>query len=246
MNTSISSPSSSQRSNVNYDQTYLPTSYIQSNLKQFIDKADLFASEFFNQNTGESKTVHHYHSYSPFYSPWAYYGPFWHQPVVVVGNRRTDDESSRIFLAILTGVGALMASYAIGSAWSRLSEANDELENTKAFEKSIEGWKEHCDPREFFLIEETSKIAGLKEKMCRRITNSASWDLVLRVAVAAGLVLTTAGLAIPHAPALAVGLSFTITSLAAVLFKWGFDSNDRANVRDAVELKAALEGLKKL
>jgi hypothetical protein len=228
---------------------YFPSSYIKAKIKDFAQKANLFADQFFASNNSNEYSInhhHHYHSYSPFYS---FYSPWWN-PVIYVGDSRrarrdNDDESAKIFLSIIATIGTLVASYAIGIAWSRLNDANEELDQTKEFAKDLSYYQYDASLEDQILLAQAKEAVSLKDRICKRITNSATWDLAIRIAIAAGCALTAVS-AVIAPPSLAIGVSLTIISLSTMLFKWGFDGSEKANIRDAQFLKASLENFNRL
>lgn len=246
--------------NQNYGyQSYFPSNFVRSKIQEFAQGADKFANQFFAPaETGYTSSRshkevhhHHYHRYSPFYSPW-------YEPSFIVfpsspsrstsSRRKDDDESATKLLGIVATVGALVATYTIGLSWSALNEANEELDQTKQFEKNLSLMQQGASPEDQVLLAETKEAVSLKGKICERITNSVAWDLRLRLAVAAGLAMTGYGALLTPtiAPAIQSGVALTVVSLAAMLFKAGSDSVGNANIRDAQQLKSTLKNINTL
>lgn len=239
---------------VNHGQIHYPSDYIRTKVNDFCQKTQSFVQQFFASETTSSHTTvhHHYHSYSPFYSPFYYSSPWWYEPSIVIGDRgrgrNNNDDGAQIVLSIIATIGALVASYAIGVAWSSLNEANEELDQTKEFENNLWRYQQNAKPEDQVMLAEAREAASLKERICARIVSSSGWDLCLRVSTAAGLALTAVSAALMPVAAstLGVGLVVTVVSLAAMLFKWGSDSRDSANIRDAEALRYTLNSLQKI
>ena len=229
----------------------LSSNYVRSNIKHFADKANDLANQLLApKNASYNGPVvirnNYYYSYSPFYSPWFYSRP----SVIVVDNGRgrrsnEQDNAKNLLLGVALTVGALVMSYFVGSAFSSYQDADRECTEARESQIKFANYRPYVSPKDFPLLEEARIATSLKDRICSRIRDSAVWDLALRVGVTSGLVIGAVG-AFTCLPVLGVGLSIGVISAGAMLFKWGFDTNDRKNILDAQDLKASVLNLRQL
>lgn len=221
-----------------------PKEVIKSEINRFAHQANDLANQILMQGTQErySGPVIIRNDYYPlYYSPWHYMRP----SVIVLGNDRNPgrdrekDNGVSLLLGILATVGALFASYAVGSAIAGHHDAKRELDDTRYYQKKFFDYQRSAD-QDLLLINEAVHAASLKERICSRIRNSKAIDLALRATLAAGLVLTAISAFTACPPLIGLGLGLIGVSASAILFKWGFESTDKANLRDAQSLKASL------
>ena len=170
--------------------------------------------------------------------------------MIVVDNgrgRRTNEQDDRknILLGVILTVGALVMTYAVGSALSSYQDADRECENARKSQSEFANYRAYASPSDLPLLEEVRIASSLKDRICSRIKDSAKWDLALRISLTAGLVIGAVG-SFTCLPVLGVGLAIGTISAGAMLFKWGFESNDRKNLLDAQELRASVLNLKRL
>lgn len=201
--------------------------------KAFLKRASSLASQiirgedsYCNENGANNVIVIRHHC-SPWYSP--FYTPIFPLYVDPVGCRRDGDDSAKALFAIVAGVAAGIALFAIGSAISRIQDANAELSNAEFIkQKNNNLWQ----------------VADLQEKICNRIKTSAMVDLALRITlfVGSGVALLATLSVIPAAYATA-GAIAALLSVGSMLFKWGLDSG-RQNLHDALTLHEAIEAIK--
>jgi hypothetical protein len=231
-------------------QAYISSDYVRSKVQDFANSANQFANQFFEKpavanNTEKVKVVHHYHSYSPYYSFWDHYS-FWNQPVVIIRDRssKNDDDTNTKLFGAISIVGALIATYTVGIALSSMKE----LEQTKRQEADLSLLDKNVAPEDQMLLKETKEAISLKGRICERLTNSATWDLRLRLAVATGLAMTGYGALMTPVVTTTIqsGMVLTLASLGGILFKSGFESSSKANITDAKALKAVLNNLSHL
>ncbi|HEV8052863.1 MAG TPA: hypothetical protein VGP47_10245 [Parachlamydiaceae bacterium] len=233
---------------------FLSSNYVRSNIDQFADKANDLANQLLAPaNSSYTGPViirnNHYYSYSPFYSPWFYSRP----SVIVVNNngrnRRSNeqDNGKNALLGVVLTVGAVIMSYFIGTAFSSYQDAQRECKEARGSHKKFANFQAYVSPKDYPLLDEARIATGLKDRICSRIRDSALWDLSLRTAVTAGLVLGALGAFSICPPVVGIlGLAICTTSAAAMMFKWGFDSTDRANIRDAQELRISAANIKQI
>ena len=222
---------------------------IRHEVKQFATKANQLADQILNENsasTYEGPVIirNHYH-YSPWCNPW-FFNPY--PSVVVVGDhprrRQRDDDSGRILIGILATVGALIASYAIGTAIATHNDARQEVEEaTDAHEKFK---RFGMSPTEQELVGAALEASHLKMRICSRIKGSATADLALRVSLAVGLGAVAGGAFAAAAPVLAIGVASSVVIAASMLIKWGYESSSKSSLRDAQVLKDRLNHLQQL
>lgn len=189
---------------------------------------------------------HHYHHGYSYWSPF-YLRP---SPVVVIDGgrserrRRSEDNAAVAIIAAIVGGIAL---YTIGSSMAQYQDASTDHEENMDMQYTLNQYQgADVSMKDRELIGETYQALRLKDRITTRIQNSASEDLVMRVGLFAGAGVAFMG-AISAAPALIT--AGTITGLVAcggMLFKWGLDSTNRANIRDAEALAMSLDRLKSL
>jgi hypothetical protein len=84
-------------------------------------------------------------------------------------------------------------------------------------------------------------LASYKERICIRNYNSAVFDLVAKTAAVAGTAIMGAPWMAASTPFAYIGGAATLASVACACFKWGFDTNDKVNVRDAQAMRAIVQ-----
>jgi len=230
-------------------QTRMSPEELKGEVKQFTVQANRLAKQLIADQAPEPYTGpvvirHHYYHYTPYYSPWFYSRP----SVVVIGNgtshrrdRREDNDAANAALGILATIGAMFAAYAIGLAWARHSDAERELDDTRAFQQKMAGAQVESNDQK--MVNDAQAAAGLKERICKRIRNSAAIDLTLRISLAVGLVFIATGAFAICPPLGGLGLSVAMVAGFAMMFKWGCDTTDQANARDAYALQLKLLAL---
>lgn len=227
---------------------HYPLQAIRSEVNRFVTKAGDLANQILTENSpkpyqGPVIIRNHYH-----FTPW-HYNPY--PSVIVVGDhchgrRQKDDDGGRILLGILATVGALIASYAVGSAIVTHQDASSELDEAKQARLKFQEFAMHAVGKDQELVSEALEASHLKKRICKRMKNSAVTDLALRITLAVGLGMI-AGAAFVAAPQiLALGLVSSVVAGGAMLFKWGFESSSSANLRDAQALNESLKRLKQL
>lgn len=227
----------------------LPSGFIRNEVNQFADKANNLANQLLApKNTTYKGPIiirNHYYYESPFYTPWFYSRP---RPVIYFDNsghrRDQDNKGGSILLGVIATIGMFIASYAVGSAIASHNDAGQELDETRDTQQRFSSYKSYTGAQEQPLLREATYAARLKERICSRIKNSSAWDLALRVALTVGLALTAIGAFTAASPLMGLGVILSICSLTALLFKWGFESMDKSNTRDAQALRDSLYKLK--
>jgi len=229
----------------------LSSSYIRSNIAQFTSKtADLATQILAPKNIPYEGPVIIRERYYPMYSyyptsPW-----FYSRPSMIVidrhGRRRHNhDDGSRVLLGIVAALGAMIASYTIGTAIISLKDSQSELSKTKQDEKKFVEYQKQAGPEDKILVNQAIEAVCLKDRICSRIRNSAIWDLALKITLAIGLVLTAVG-SFVCPPLIGLGLLVSVIAGGALLCKGCFETKDRDNYRDAGLLREYLESMKQI
>lgn len=223
---------------------------IRNQIHQFAGKAEGLANQILGENSTQSYQGpviirNHYH-YSPFYSSW-----FYPQPSVIIvdggrGRRQNNDNTASLILGIVATLGTLIASYAVGSAIARHNDASLELQDASESLHNFYQYAGYATHNDQEVIQEAIHASSLKQRICARIKNSAVGDLALRITLAVGLGTVAAGAFAASPSLLAVGAVLGVISAAAMLIKWGYESSDKSNIRDAQNLQASLIHLKQL
>ena len=224
---------------------------IKSKVNKLIKSASDLSNQILSPKTikyeGPIVIREHYYPVSPFfYLPWYYPRP----SVIVVdrfGHHRTEsrDNTARILLGGLAAIGAIFMAKVVGDAALSLKDSQRELNNNKEEVAKLNHLQANSRPEDQELLGQAAEALELKGRICSRIRNSSIWDLNLRVSLTVGLILTSVG-AFVCLPVALAGLILSVVSASAIMFKWGFDSNDADNIRDAQELKEKLSNLKEL
>lgn len=227
-----------------------PLSTLRKSITAFAAQAGRLADQILSirdqreyHDTAVIRHHHYHHGYS-------YWSPFYLRPAPVVvidgghsdRRRRSEDNAA---IAIIAAIVGGIALYTIGSSIAQYQDASADHEENMDMQYALNRYQSsNSDNRE--LISETHHAVHLKDRITTRIQNSAAQDLAMRVGLFAGAGAAFVG-AISAAPALIT--AGTITGLVAcggMLFKWGLDSTNRANIRDAEALAMSLERLKSL
>lgn len=184
---------------------------------------------------------------------------YWPTPVFInpPGRGREDRRDGKeLLLRLAVGVafvvvGAL-AAVAVGSAVSRMRDANRELEGdleanipgVDELRSKIKVYKNMTIAPETKYIKLVNKIINLKARICQRIKCSARWDLLLRVGALAGSVLAVLGATAALQPlAMVVGVATVGVFGMGMLIKELVDRRDGRDIRDANELKVSISEL---
>lgn len=222
----------------------VPTGILKDAVRDFVVKTDAFVQPLIGDALLATAIapVHHYHHSSGWYP--------WYQPsrVVVVdtGNStRSSSTSSKRSkedktLAIVATIAALVAIYTVGSSVARYNDARHELTEASDFQDLLEGAKDNPEETDRTLAFHAEKAAGLKERICRRMKNSALTDTVLRVSLLGGLIATAASAYVGNAAVLNTSLATNLVAGSLIMLKLGYDSFSNANARDAHSLRAQL------
>lgn len=231
----------------------ISASAMQSEIKTFAAKADQLADQILCQNEPTSHSgpviIHDHH----YYQPWPM---FWYDPgprYVYIDNRssscddrKRDEQAVSIIIAIISTVVAGVALYSLGSSIAAYNDAHDELADTQDFQIKLNCSPRNIEQKDQEKIDEAYQISHLKGRICSRIKNSAASDIVLKASLCGAAGVSLAG-AVVTAPALmTAGVVAGLISTGGLLFKWGFDSTDRSNQRDAAVLKASISHLNSL
>lgn len=228
-----------------------PRQAMRTEVKNFAKKAECLANEIISKNDSKPYTsdtvVYHHHHYSPYHFwPSPYYAP---RPVVVVDGCRDDRRKKKDDAALLIGVAAAIvggiAVYGFGSAISKSKDASRELGETHAFQRLVGRFQKAADfPKDQCMLFDAKEAADIQERIHTRIQDSASWDLSLRGGLVLGCGTALAG-AIGAVPAaMTAGVVGSLVVGTGMLFKWGLDSSDKDNYRDAQNLKNRVHDLK--
>lgn len=231
-----------------------------SEIVNFAKTADNLANQILSQDAPVAyqgpvviRSSHYYHP-SPFF--WPIYPP---SPSVVVINNGPHSSASPVNrdrnkekdngAAILVGIVAVavggIALYSLGAGIATYNDTNQELADTQQFQERL-FIAPNADAKEQALIQEANNAANLKNRICTRLKNSALANLALRTGLFASCGIALAG-AVAATPALmTAGGVVGLVSVGGMLFKWGFDTSDKANVRDAQHLKGSVQYLKTL
>lgn len=218
--------------------------YLNQKARAFVERANHMACEIIAKNTRTvydgPVVIREYHHYSdPFcFHPWY---PTWSRPSVVVvpsndcRSRREKRDETQALIAIGAAIVGSIAVYFLGTGISRWQDASSELEETRAFKREVLENMQAEDIADNQLLIEAMKVADLKERICSRITTSASWDIMLRTTVAASsaFVLGSYFLAPVWMP---IGVCGAAIGGLGILFKAGLESGEGQNGKDAESL----------
>lgn len=222
---------------------------VRAGVKHIAQNTNNFANHFIsaNDNQTSSRTVvHHHYGYS--YIPsWWYFYP---QPMVVVdggGRGSNDDGAARLLIALFAAAVGGIALYAVGAAIGRLQASRQDLSDARSAQNLLERYSRVASDNDKQYVEEAKHATSLKVKICKRIRNSAITDLALRIIMGVGCGMLLAGaLATSPGCLLLAGSVAIATSGGAMLFKWGLESTDRQNGRDAESIRASVQLLNAL
>lgn len=220
---------------------------VRNDVEKFVSKADAMAHEIIAKNTSTTYegpvVMRHYHYYnSPFwwYHPVFIYTPY--RPCHSGRRGHAKDDGAAILIGATAAIVGGAALYAVGSSINRIQDAKTELRETRAVINKVARHFLARNEEDIAVHASIEKMAKLKERICNRVLNSAAWDLALRVALFVGCGSALFG-AIAGAPALiSAGAIGSLVVGGGMLFKWGLDSSDRKNYRDAVALRTLIHG----
>ena len=246
---SFAEPAPRFNPNPSPSQTSFPHfSQVRTEVNQFSRKADHLANQILAPKDipYEGPVIIRERYYiSPFYTPWYYPSHSYY----VVGRqgrgRDNGDNAARLVIGILATIGVFVMAKAVGDAVVAFKDSQRELNETDAEKEKLNNLSTVAKPEDQAIIAQANDALELKERICSRIRNSAVWDLALSVSLTAGLALTAIGAFVCPPLALA-GIALTVVAATSIMFKWGFDSRDSENQRDAHDLKARVAGLKEL
>lgn len=229
------------RANPHFSDTTIPAT-IKEDISKFAQKSERLANQILKGTSldhvhyEEPIVIHHY------YTPWSYYfySPFWYQPqpVIVVRNRRDhNDEAIRFLAGVAFAFIGAIAMISIGGACSRLRDAGKELADVKKLRKELDVYHNMNASPDLPYIQEANRLVHLQTRVCRRIRNSALWDLILRVGVAVSSVLAVAGaIALLPGHFISIGAGMA-TAFAVVMLVKLLMENQQAEIADAREMK---------
>lgn len=217
--------------------------FFQAQAQRFLSKADNMACEIIAKHNSTNYegpvVIRHYHHYN---TPFWWYTPYYNPTYIVVPNDRGHrshykDDGSAILVGIVAAVVGGIALYGAGSAITRVEDSSNELNDTRDFKNDLQ-------KRDLQEQQGINKAVSLKERICRRIQNSAIWDLTLRITMVAACATALAG-AITSTPVfITAGVIAGLAIGAGMLIKWGVESSDARNYRDAQALRAVIHDLK--
>lgn len=228
----------------------IPKEVVRTEVQNFAEKANYLAEQILAENapstnyTGPVVIRNHYYS-DPFWIPW--YQPRTVVPVPECRSRspRERERENNAFIGVVAAVVGGIAIYSMGSAISRERDANSVLEETHEFQNKLTNYQQLAPVEEQPLVAKASEAAHLKERICTRIKNSAAADLCLRTGLFGGCAMALAG--VFAVPALITAGTITgVVATSGMLFKWGLDSTNGDNIRDAEALKASVKQLSSL
>ncbi len=223
---------------------------VRSGVSQIAQNAAAFAGRILQGEgpAGGSNRVDVHHHYG--YSPYWWFMPYSSPSVVYVGPgadraRRSEEESGqRVLIGVIAMVVGAIALFATGSAIGRCQEASHDLEDSELAKDKLNRYQREAPAGDQALVNEARLATELKARVCKRIKDSAIIDLALRVGLLAGCGLLLAG-AFATFPAafLLAGAVTSFTAGGAMLFKWGFETTDKQNSRDALAIRDSVRRL---
>jgi hypothetical protein len=228
---------------------YATPAVVQSEIKTFAAKTNHLADQILSQNEPKAYTgpviIHDHHYYQP-------YPMFWYDPgprYVVINNghcaddRRREDNGAAVIIGILSAIVAGVALYSLGSSIAAYQDSNQELTETFEFQGMLNSNPTAANPKEQQRIDEAYQVAHLKGRICTRIKHSAISDIFLKTALFSAAAISLTG-AFATAPALmTAGMVGGLVVGGGMLFKWGLDSTDKSNIRDALAIKDRIQNL---
>jgi len=223
---------------------------IRTQVQAFAERADTLANEILHRkedgdqpSSNRERTVIIRNYYNPWYTPF-FWSP-WPQPVYVVSHdshRRDNDNDIRVLVGLVAAVVGGIALFAVGAAIPRYHDSEHELENTHEFQQRLQ--ETTIDDGDAALIEEAKTAAFFKERVCKRIRNSALADLALRITISIGCGMALgAALTVGSGAFMVAGIVTAFVGGGAMLFKWGLESSDKRNIRDSQALLASVARL---
>ena len=158
--------------------------------------------------------------------------------------RRDDESGARVLIGLAAAILGGIALFATGSAIGRCQEARHDLEDTKLAQDKLDLYQREAPQSDQALVNEAKQATDLKARICKRIKDSAIIDLALRVTllVGCGFGLFAAFAAFPAAYLIAATVT-AVTAGGAMLFKWGFETTDKQNNRDAMAIRESVRRL---
>lgn len=201
--------------------------------------------------------IRHYHYYNdPFWYPTIWYprGPSVivlpsdncrPAPVNTQSDRRKKDDDTAKLIGVAAAVIGGVTLYFLGSAISKIQDANVELEDTKNYQQQMARYRNAGTDSEQENTYKVLQVADLKERICTRVADSAWWDVALRTGLAASCGIALAGsFAVVPAATMWYGVYGATGAVAGMLFKAGLDSSDKMNFRDAQAMQSVLQEIR--
>lgn len=209
--------------------------------------------------------TYHYDSHPIFYHPRVCHVPSNTCPNSPSMNSGKKDSNNVLLIAAAAATIGAVVTYSLGSAIASYQDASYVLDETEEFQETLASWQQGIEANQQDLVANAAQVSLLKARICSRIKNSAIADIVLR----SGL-LTTCGIALASAaketvvlmggnntliefatqissaitePVVNTAIAIGLLSTVGMLFKAGFNSSDRANVRDAQSIKNVVRAL---
>jgi hypothetical protein len=202
-------------------------------------------------NSSGNVKIHHHHHHCHDYYGWGYV-PFWSRPTYVITpydsyrNQREDNNGAlRFFVGLVsTAVGAA-AFYAIGSFAKSFGKVERKLVENRTFTAELKNFKEvNTETAESAdLVNKLERIANLREKILQRMRKNNIFNLAATVTTAAACVIAVVGAVLGSPAAMAAGTLIGLGVGAVVMVKWGMDTTESKQNRDARALLQAVNEL---
>lgn len=159
---------------------------------------------------GGGRTVNHYHNGRP-----------------ARRNEKEMSDGTRAAVGIIGSLIMLVGSYFIGKSIEARNDASEKLDETKAFRKEFKIQQNYHNSDSIDTITKATK------RVLKRSIASANWAIALKVALVAGAAIAVIGAITANPVVAAVGGGVVLLAGCALLVKWGIESANRANKRDA-------------
>lgn len=168
-----------------------------------------------------------------FWSPYPFfYSPMQYEPM----HRDSKEGLWMIGLLALAVLG--FAVFKIGQAVGNYREANTEISEVKKFKAShLTELTEEAAASQFSHLE---KIIHLRQNIFTRIKNNALCNIIFMTSLAASSAITMAGAVLSSAPLLGGGILAGLATSGILLYRWGFNSTDGDQLRDAKMIRSEL------